>query len=195
MIHPKSCIKFSDNFYLFSGSLREIRDLYIHIGGDVMGDPRRFEIFSKNIYYKYPPEKYPTVLVIADGNLELSKCLYQYGYSVTVFEPKPRLQNVSQLFLKKVTLIRKWFTKEEKIKSSSLIVGMHPDEATVEIIQYAKINNIPFAVVPCCILGDKRFTINCHRYSDWIDRLMRIIQGTEREVLGINGKSTMIFKR
>jgi hypothetical protein len=159
-----------------------------------MGDDRRFEVFSKNVFYKYPPVKYPNLLIVADGNLELSKCFLRYGYNVTVFEPKPRLKNVSKSFLIKIRLIKKWFTREEKLKDIDLIVGMHPDEATVEILHWAQVRDIHFAVVPCCIMGDIRYTLNCHKFKDWCDRLSRINkERTQREVLGINGKNVMLY--
>ncbi len=37
------------------------------------------------------------------------------------------------------------------LKSSSLIVGFHPDEATEPCIDLALSQRIPFAVVPCCV--------------------------------------------
>lgn len=156
-----------------------------------MGDPRRCEVFAKNIFYKFPPQKYKTILVVADGDLSLSKHLQEYGYhSVIVYEPKPRPKAKKTLL--NLTLISKWFCREEKIKAD-VIVGMHPDEATVEILQWARSNKKPFAVVPCCILGDIRFTMNCHKFKDWIDRLKRINENTEIEILNINGKSTMLY--
>jgi hypothetical protein len=160
----------------------------------IMGDGRRFEVFSKNVFYKYPPIKYPNILIVADGNLELSKCLLRYGYTITVYEPKPRLKSVSKTFLTKIRLIKKWFTRDENIKHIDLIVGMHPDEATVEILQWAKIHEKPFAVVPCCILGDQKFILRCHKFSDWCERLSRINKEiTHREILNINGKNVMLF--
>jgi hypothetical protein len=71
---------------------------------------------------------------------------------------------------------------------------MHPDEATVEILQWAKFHEVPFAVVPCCILGDEKFTLRCHKFSDWCERLSRINKEvTKREVLSMNGKNVMLF--
>jgi hypothetical protein len=159
-----------------------------------MGDSRRFEVFSKNVFYKYNPKKFKRLLVVADGNLELSKCFVRYGYSVTVVEPKPRLKSVSKTFLTKIKLIKKWFVRDDGFKDSDLIVGMHPDEATIEILAWANKNNKPFCVVPCCIMGDSRYTVNCHKHRDWIERLSRINTGTQKEILNINGKNTMIFK-
>lgn len=158
-----------------------------------MGDPRRFDVFARNLYYKFPPDKYRNVLVVADGNLELSKRLVTYGYSVTAVEPKPRLKNVSNMFLKKIRLIKRWFTREDTIKGINLVIGMHPDEATVEILHYAKINEVAFAVVPCCILGDIHYTVHCHKHKDWIDRLKRINRNSVTEVLNIAGKNVMVY--
>jgi hypothetical protein len=33
------------------------------------------------------------------------------------------------------------------------VVGLHPDEATEAIVDYALAHNKPFAVVPCCVFA------------------------------------------
>ncbi|KAH9105026.1 hypothetical protein LEN26_007092 [Aphanomyces euteiches] len=42
---------------------------------------------------------------------------------------------------------------EDLFRSSSLIVGMHPDEATEAIVDVALALKKPFAVVPCCVMS------------------------------------------
>ena len=37
------------------------------------------------------------------------------------------------------------------LETCSLIIGMHPDEATESIVDNAIHHQIPFAVVPCCV--------------------------------------------
>lgn len=51
---------------------------------------------------------------------------------------------------------QKWFNAEFASSSSvwrdcSVVFGMHPDEATEDIIDLALAHNKPFAVVPCCV--------------------------------------------
>ncbi len=54
--------------------------------------------------------------------------------------------------------ISKCFTLQDEecmrmVKESSLIVGLHPDEPTEDIIDAAIENNIPAAIVPCCVFA------------------------------------------
>ncbi|KAK9836477.1 hypothetical protein WJX74_001270 [Apatococcus lobatus] len=37
------------------------------------------------------------------------------------------------------------------VKASSLVIGLHPDEATEAVVDCALANDKPFAVVPCCV--------------------------------------------
>ena len=45
------------------------------------------------------------------------------------------------------------FTPEtwHKFDECSVVVGMHPDEATEAIVDFARVRGKPFAVVPCCV--------------------------------------------
>ncbi|KAF1333732.1 hypothetical protein FI667_g2554, partial [Globisporangium splendens] len=44
---------------------------------------------------------------------------------------------------------------EALVKNASILVGMHPDEATDAIIDVAILYDKPFALVPCCVFGHK----------------------------------------
>jgi hypothetical protein len=44
-----------------------------------------------------------------------------------------------------------WDRNESNIADCSIIVGMHPDEATDAILKISLAMNKPFAVVPCCV--------------------------------------------
>ncbi|EQC34844.1 hypothetical protein SDRG_07648 [Saprolegnia diclina VS20] len=46
-------------------------------------------------------------------------------------------------------------TKVEHMHHVSLLLGMHPDEATDVIVDVALAFNKPFAIVPCCVFADK----------------------------------------
>ena len=39
----------------------------------------------------------------------------------------------------------------KKMSSCSVVVGMHPDQATEAIVDFALCENKPFAIVPCCV--------------------------------------------
>eukprot|EP01089_Gocevia_fonbrunei_P010997 TRINITY_DN24040_c0_g1_i1.p1 TRINITY_DN24040_c0_g1~~TRINITY_DN24040_c0_g1_i1.p1 ORF type:complete len:351 (+),score=53.81 TRINITY_DN24040_c0_g1_i1:33-1085(+) len=42
-------------------------------------------------------------------------------------------------------------TYKEIFSNSSILIGMHPDEATQPILEYALAHDKPFAIVPCCV--------------------------------------------
>lgn len=49
--------------------------------------------------------------------------------------------------------VRDMFTPDNwhKFADCSVVLGMHPDEATESIVDFAKKFGKPFAVVPCCV--------------------------------------------
>jgi len=54
-----------------------------------------------------------------------------------------------------------WFTLEneecmELVRRSRLIVGLHPDECTEDILDAAILWNKPCAIIPCCVFADLR---------------------------------------
>lgn len=44
-------------------------------------------------------------------------------------------------------------TTEELLRRASLVVGMHPDEATEAIVSHSLAHGKRFAVVPCCVFA------------------------------------------
>jgi len=40
---------------------------------------------------------------------------------------------------------------EALLSSPSMMIGMHPDQATESLVDYALKHEVPFAVVPCCV--------------------------------------------
>ena len=47
--------------------------------------------------------------------------------------------------------VEKLSTARELVLESSLLVGMHPDQAAEHIVEFSLRNNIPFCVIPCCV--------------------------------------------
>ena len=72
---------------------------------------------------------------------------------------------------------------------------MHPDEATGEIIRYAGVFGIPYAVVPCCIVG--KDSLGVSNFQDWLNRLKSIAtKGNltfHEYTLKMSGKNIVIF--
>jgi hypothetical protein len=84
--------------------------VYIHI---VMGDKRRNLEFAKFIAKQW--DNVNTILVVADGKGELSKCLSKLGYTPVVIEKKPRFKgNVKH---HKVEYKKGVFTENTKINA------------------------------------------------------------------------------
>ena len=104
------------------------------------------------------------VLDIAGGKGLVSFFLTTlYGIRCKIIDPRgaslPKSRR-KELKKKKIQIEedRKMFTLDtcdELIKGCSLIVGMHPDEATVDIVDVALAKKINFAVVPCCVFHNK----------------------------------------
>ena len=52
----------------------------------------------------------------------------------------------------------------DALKNASVVVGLHPDQATDALVDFALASGKPFAVVPCCTYGadfPKRRTPSC----------------------------------
>lgn len=153
-----------------------------------MGDERRNVEFARFIVKQFPKAK--SVLVVADGKGELARKLANKGLSVRVVENKPRFEG------RKHTLIsykRGWFDSGWRIVED-IIVGMHPDEATGEILAAADAQGKPFAVVPCCAVGRFSQNVGHSKGEDWIKRLKGLFPCSEA-TLRISGRNTVLYRR
>ena len=85
--------------------------------------------------------------------------------------------------------------------AASLVVGMHPDEATDAIVDACVATGKPFAVVPCCVFPEshperRSATGGAVRtYEEYVDFLAGKHAGIERAELPIAGRSTVLFWR
>lgn len=154
------------------------------LGNGIMGDTNRNISFAAFIVKQFPNVK--SVLVVADGEGELSKEIANYGLAVRVIEAKPRMKKSHV----NVKYTKGWFTSDTKI-DEDLIVGMHPDEATGEILLGAKKQNKSYAVVPCCSVG--RYAENIE-YTDWIKKLVGIFR-CEQYHLNIKGRNIVLYDK
>jgi hypothetical protein len=115
--------------------------------GGIMGSPARHKVFSDFLRKQFGG-KVNSVLVVADGKGHLAVELAKWIPTVRVIEAKPR-QEVRR---KRIRYQRGWFDRNSEV-GEDLVVGMHPDEATSEIVRAAVRNKKRWAVVPCCIMG------------------------------------------
>lgn len=73
-----------------------------------------------------------------------------------------------------------------------LLVAMHPDQATEDVVDAGLRNNIPFAVVPCCVfahLDSRRPTT----YEGFLEYLAGKHAGVKRARLNFRGRDTVLY--
>ena len=112
-----------------------------------MGDTRRHRTFVRFVNRTYP--RMTSALVVADGKGRLARLLSEHGVRVRVIEADGRYVGEPDPLIQ---YEEGWFERSTPVYED-VILGMHPDEATAEIILAANKNKKPFAVVPCCVLG------------------------------------------
>ena len=87
------------------------------------------------------------------------------------------------------------------VQNSSLIIGMHPDEATNDIVDTALKYHINFAVVPCCVFHSKfpeRKLQNGNsvvEYNDLIQFLLEKDPSIQIGFLNIHGRNKVLYKK
>mmetsp|Transcript_34673 Transcript_34673/g.54156 ORF Transcript_34673/g.54156 Transcript_34673/m.54156 type:complete len:352 (-) Transcript_34673:1286-2341(-) len=60
-----------------------------------------------------------------------------------------------QQYTENESLIEDIQSSREIIRQSSILVGMHPDQAAQAIVDFAIRNNKPFACIPCCVYSSE----------------------------------------
>lgn len=149
-----------------------------------MGDANRHIEFARFIDKRFKAKK---ILVVADGKGELGRKLANRGYQVHIIEAKPRFKGKLH---PSITYSKGWFTEDTPVEAD-LIVGMHPDEATSSIILAAKKQNIPWAVVPCCVVGPHSNGIG--NYVRWLNKLGQLAEKYYSFNLKISGCNTTLY--
>eukprot|EP01130_Rhizamoeba_saxonica_P000231 TRINITY_DN10219_c0_g1_i1.p2 TRINITY_DN10219_c0_g1~~TRINITY_DN10219_c0_g1_i1.p2 ORF type:complete len:132 (-),score=17.29 TRINITY_DN10219_c0_g1_i1:14-409(-) len=85
------------------------------------------------------------------------------------------------------------------LQDIQLVVGLHPDEATEEIVDYGLNNNISFAVVPCCVFPDlfsDRYVNDTpvRTYPQFLEYLKQKDSSIKVDHLPIKGRNTVLYK-
>ena len=117
--------------------------------------------------------------------------------------PKSKIKDLKKKNIK-IEEERKMFkleTCDELIKGCSLIIGMHPDEATVDIVDVALDKKINFAIVPCCVFHNKfpdrklKNGKDVIEYPDIIQFILEKDDSLKVDFLNIKGRNKIIYKK
>ena len=142
-----------------------------------MGASNRAAVFADFLGRQFP--RVHTILDVAGGGGLLSLYLAHMGYKVTLVDPKGRISQFrgqiehAVRLARGIPIVRKPFMVGYcNGTAPDLIVGMHPDGATLPIVEEADRLGCCFAVVPCCI--KKPVPIQLHgrcSYATWVQFL------------------------
>jgi hypothetical protein len=151
-----------------------------------MGDERRGQIFAQFIVKQFP--KAQRVLDVAGGKGQVARKLANKKRDVVVIDNHPRFEGRAH---PRIKYIKGWFTEDSEMPDCDVVVGMHPDEATAEIVLYAVKHRLPFAVVPCCRKGRHSENVN---YPGWLARLRSLARGYDTYEAGLKmrGMNTVV---
>jgi len=85
------------------------------------------------------------------------------------------------------------------VSSASIIIGLHPDQPTGDIVDMALALDKPFAVIPCCVfpkIFDQR-TLPCgtpvRRYEQFIEWIVSKNPLIRKKDLGFGGRSLVLY--
>ncbi|KAJ3395223.1 hypothetical protein HDU92_006120 [Lobulomyces angularis] len=131
----------------------------------------------------------------------------------TLVEPREViLRSWQRKLIKKQNLVtfqhkKNFFNKEfclessntEMLKNCSILIGMHPDQATDEIVDFALKNGKSFAVVPCCVFSNlfpnRRTSAGkpVRTYQEYIDYLLGKHADIKKDFLNSEGRNIIIY--
>jgi hypothetical protein len=110
-----------------------------------MGDPNRFRCFA-DLIETVLPTRGARIADVASGRGKLQGELYRRGIkNVVAYDGRRRNA-------KGKPHARWWFDYRTAPDEFDLVVGLHPDEATDQIIHFACEKRKPFVVCPCCVM-------------------------------------------
>ena len=193
---------------------------FSHGGNRVKG--MRATIFATWLIETYGRDKLAAdggVLDVAGGKGKLSIQLALQGkIQSTIIDPLVRkhgekLDPIGAKRIRKAqaphpTLLSKEFNRttflgdseqEDLVKESSMLVGLHPDEPTEDILDMALQYGKNVAIVPCCVfpcffplrtLSDGRFV---RTYEDFLEYLLSKDDRLRRQDLTFQGRNTVIY--
>jgi len=145
------------------------------------------------------------VLDVAGGKGHLSQCLLELGVSkVVLIDPVPRVEESSSIHIIAEGLVgdgSNLLPLYPALREVSLIVGMHPDQATEPAVDLARRLSLPWAVIPCCVMPSLfpgRLQSNglpLRSYSRFCEYLRFKSDFSEQQQLPFIGRNTVIFRQ
>jgi len=156
-----------------------------------MGDRKRFRVFADFLAEHFEPERHPRVADVAGGCGRLAVELKKRGYErIWVIDPRAPRGNPWHE--------RREFLGAEDPIQVDLVVGMHPDEATLLILEYAatggkaKAGPVPFAVCPCCYPSE----LARYGFRSWVRLQAGLVERTHQwwvTRLRMRGRNVVLF--
>jgi len=140
-----------------------------------MGDPARFAAFADAIQDRWP-DRDLRIADVAGGKGALRAELYTRGYRrVKVVDRRRGKTHRDHYLYGRFT--------DHYPDAFQVVVGMHPDQATDQIVAYATRRRVPFAVVPCCVMPSA-FAFDGPRHrSAWVRHLAEVAAGRRFDVV------------
>lgn len=157
-----------------------------------MGDTKRFRLFAEAVEHHFP-ERNAQIADVASGKGQLQAALRQTGYrSIVSWDKRPRNAKTRHGYHYGL------FDYRSAPRDYELVIGMHPDEGTDHIIQYACKHRTPFIVCPCCVKpsASKFQDIG---YEGWMRHLIGLAEAGRMAVevlaLPMEGRKDVIIGR
>ena len=85
------------------------------------------------------------------------------------------------------------------LRSTSLLLGLHPDQATESIVDIAMCVRVPFAVVPCCVFPDlfpereRGGKGSVRTTREFVGYLCGKGEGVRRGFLNVKGRNVVVY--
>lgn len=148
---------------------------------------------------RFPRPETTTVLDVAGSTGVLGYHLAEHGYTVTVIDPRRkavrrRYRKAAQKagFISRLRYERRPLRADD---AADLLVGLHPDEATEDIVRQAVRLRVGFVVVPCCVLPRDGVRRSFENWCDYLAGLVGPGYEVHREHLPMEGANLAIWAR
>ncbi|KAJ0405562.1 hypothetical protein P43SY_009611 [Pythium insidiosum] len=134
--------------------------------------------------------------------MKLSRMQYKFFKKQKIDKPAiPQALAPQRTTLFNTTTFLEDPSNEQLIQQASVLIGMHPDEATDAIIDVALRFNKPFALVPCCVFGhvftERRRPDGVSKvvsFDDLVEYLEHKHSTIQRDFLRFDGKNLVLYR-